>query len=241
MRRRVDQPKRVRLVGRLPSLIRRPALGAWMCALVGISCNQETKTSTTRERSEIVKATGSAAEAPSSPPPVAATVAAALPPRRLCEGQLTHARDVPRKPISRKAALGVKPPGSLLSGQHWTWINLWAAWCAPCKEEMPRLQSFAARLAQSGSVLSLDFVSLDDDERQLEQFLGAQAEGGVKSTFWLREGHERDEWLAAAGLPRDPTLPVQLLVDPKGKVRCTVNGAVSESDYAEVASIVSGL
>jgi thiol-disulfide isomerase/thioredoxin len=223
-------------VGGLPSLNRR-ALGAPLCLLAGLACSKETKPSTTRERSEIVEASDAAPAEPSTPA-AAATVAAALPPHRLCEGQVAHV-PVPRKAISKKSALGAKPPGHLWSG-HWTWINLWAAWCAPCKEEMPRLTAFASRVAQQGGDLSLAFVSLDDDERQLEQFLAAQPDGGVKATFWLREGHERDDWLAAAGLRRDPALPVQLLVDPKGKVRCTVNGAVSDADYGEIAALVSG-
>jgi hypothetical protein len=105
---------------------------------------------------------------------------------------------------------------------------------------MPRLQTFATRLAQSGHELALAFISLDDDERQLEQFLADQPEAGVRATYWLREGHERDEWLAAVGLKRDPTLPVQLLFDPKGKIRCIVNGAVADHDFAEIAAIVGG-
>jgi hypothetical protein len=104
---------------------------------------------------------------------------------------------------------------------------------------MPRLSGFAARISQAGGELALSFVSLDDDERQLEQFLATQPDTGVRATFWLREGHERDEWLAAAGVGKDPSLPVQLLVDPKGKIRCTVSGAVAEQDYAEIAAIVA--
>jgi len=141
--------------------------------------------------------------------------------------------------MSRKTAPGARPVGAPFAAGHWTWVNLWAAWCAPCKEEMPRLQTFATRLAQSGTEVAFSFVSLDDDERQLEQFLAAQPETGVRATFWLREGHERDDWLAAASIGKDPSLPVQILVDPKGKVRCTVNGAVSDLDYAEIAAIVS--
>ncbi len=206
--------------------------------LLGLACNQEAKTQTTRERSEIVKATGSAPTVAPSPPSAAA-LAAVVPPRRLCEGQLARpGRDAPRKPMAKKAALGAKPLGAPFSAGRWTWVNLWAAWCAPCKEEMPRLQTFASRIAQAGGELALAFVSLDDDERQLEQFLSAQPETGVRSTYWLHEGRERDEWLAAAAIGKDPSLPVQLLVDPKGKVRCIVNGAISDQDYAEVAAIV---
>ena len=97
----------------------------------------------------------------------------------------------------------------------WTWINLWAAWCGPCKEEIPRLRRFATRLSQAGKEVNLTFLSLDDDERQLENFLVAQPDDGVRATLWLREGAERDEWLRGAGLSRDPGLPLQLLVDPR--------------------------
>src|SRR6185295_14675311 len=137
-----------------------------------------------------------------------------------------------------KAALGAKAPAPALFAGRWTWVNLWAAWCVPCKEEMPRLQRFAQRLSQGGKEMSLAFVSLDDDERQLEQFLSAQSAEGVRSTYWLREGRERDDWLAGAGVGRDPSLPVQILVDPKGKIRCVVNGAVAEQDFGEIAAMV---
>lgn len=207
--------------------------------LAFMGCQQEVKGSTTRERSEVVKASESAA-APVSPAPVAEATHPAVAARKLCDGQLAKpGRDVPKKPLSRKSTVGARSVGSKLTGAKWTWINLWAAWCAPCKEEMPRLQSFAARLSPSAREFALAFVSLDDDERQLEQFLAAQPEAGVRATFWLREGRERDEWLAAAGLGKDPSLPVQLLVDPKGKIRCTVGGAVGDQDFAEIAAIVA--
>jgi thiol-disulfide isomerase/thioredoxin len=221
-------------MGRLPTLA--------LSVVAGFGCTQEPKGSTTRERSEIVKATESApAPPPSSVPPAGDVTRAAAVPRKLCEGQLAKAgRDVPKKPLSRKAALGARSVGPKLATGKWTWVNLWAAWCAPCKEEMPRLLSLAARLPTAPGDFGLAFVSLDDDERQLEQFLAAQPDAGVRATFWLREGHERDEWLQAAGLGRDPSLPVQLLVDAKGKIRCTVNGAVADQDLAEIASIVAG-
>ena len=38
----------------------------------------------------------------------------------------------------------------------------------------------------------------------------------------------------------DPDLPVHVLVDPKGQVRCVVRGAIEESDLASVKSIVGG-
>jgi len=212
--------------------------------LLTLGCDDDVKrtamASATRERSEVVQATGPAAAPapnPSAPPSPTRPVRAD---RKLCEGQLVKpAHDLPKKPLSRKAAPGARAlPASIATG-GWTWINLWAAWCAPCKEELPRLVSFSARLAKQGHPLELVLLSLDDDERQLEQFLAVQPGEPTRATYWLREGRERDEWLLAAGLPRDPGLPAQLLVDPRGKVRCVVNGAVEEADFAELAGIAA--
>ena len=36
-----------------------------------------------------------------------------------------------------------------------------------------------------------------------------------------------------------PELPQQVLVDPQGKVRCFVEGAVDDGDYAEIAALVA--
>jgi hypothetical protein len=85
----------------------------------------------------------------------------------------------------------------------------------------------------------MSFVSLDDDERQLEQFLGSAPEGTPRATYWLRDGRERDEWLTSMGLPKAPELPVQILVDPRGKIRCVVNGAIETGDYNELATVFS--
>jgi hypothetical protein len=37
----------------------------------------------------------------------------------------------------------------------------------------------------------------------------------------------------------DPELPEQTLVDPEGRVRCFIEGAVEDGDYSEIASLVS--
>jgi thiol-disulfide isomerase/thioredoxin len=245
MRRRIDQPQRLRIVGRLP------ALKAWRVPLCVLACgawsascrddaSQAAARAASRERSEVVAAKGEAAEpkassavSPAAPAPAPTTAA----PRKLCDGQLGKpGRDLTKKPLARKAAPGARNLSATLSSGKWLWINLWAAWCAPCKEEMPRLTAFSSRLAQAGHDVTLAFVSLDDDERQLEQFLAAPGEGLVHATYWLRDGRERDDWLGAMGLPKAPDLPVQLLVDPRGKIRCTVHGAIEDGDFAEIAA-----
>jgi thiol-disulfide isomerase/thioredoxin len=194
------------------------------------------------ERSQVVAAKpGDAAPAPTPVITKVAASAAPKPPRALCAGQLAGTgRAAPKKPISQSVASGESAlPESLPLGGGYTWVNFWAAWCAPCKEEIPRLLRFQQELSRSSPGFKLSFVSLDDDERQLTGFLGSQPASGLRRTHWLKEGREREEWLKAAGLESDPELPFHLLFDPKGKLRCVVKGALEDADLATLRAIVS--
>jgi thiol-disulfide isomerase/thioredoxin len=154
-------------------------------------------------RSEQVVASGSMpASAPSAPAasadPHAAPPVATAAPRNLCAGDgNARGRVVPKTaPGKVEATDGPRLPANLpLSHGGWTWINFWAAWCAPCKEEMPRLLAWQDRLAGAGTPVRVAFVSLDDDPRQLEQFLGQQRPEGVRSSYWLGDGPARAAWL----------------------------------------------
>lgn len=197
-----------------------------------------------KSRSQAVAGTGApVAATPSAVPAPSATQPSDKPRRKLCDGQLAKtARAMPTSDVSRAAAPGsAEPPEKMPVGAgKWTWINFWAAWCVPCKEEMPRLIRWEKKLAEDGKRFRLVFVSLDDDPRQLEQFLRGQSAGGVKSTYWLREGKEREDWLGALEVDTDPELPAHVLVDPGGKARCVINGAVEDEDYEQVAALVGG-
>jgi thiol-disulfide isomerase/thioredoxin len=176
-------------------------------------------------------ASRSAAATPTTPPE---------PPRKLCEKELTQAgRRLPKVTFTPVAAPGVPLPGSTIATDRgrWTWINFFAAWCGPCKEEMPRLKTFEDRLARN---LEVAFVSLDDDERQLRQLLAGtpDAAPAVRSALWLEPGKGRAEWLKGLHMKESPDLPAHVLVDPSGKVRCVVGGAVTDADFANIAAIV---
>jgi thiol-disulfide isomerase/thioredoxin len=224
-------------VGRLPSVAPRAAL----ILLLASSCDDgraHAPALAPSARAEIVHATGPAPAATTAPSAALPKTARAA--RKLCEGQLSKpGRDLPRHKPSRMAAPGeMGGPGPLATGSgRWTWINLWAAWCQPCKNEIPLLRAFANRLEKAGKPMDIVFVSLDDDERQLEQFLREQPSAGLRSTYWLREGRERVEWLADVGVPATQELPVQIWVDPRGKVRCVAEGAIVENDYPEVEKL----
>jgi len=221
-------------MGRLPTL----TLGL-VLAITG--CNDEKKREprATGQRSQSVVATGPV-QAPTAPATQSAPVQAPKKPRVLCAGQLDKpGRELPQKKVSRAAAPGAGAlPEKLAPRGTWTWINFWAAWCAPCKEEMPRLVGWKKKLQAAGKHFDVVFVSLDDDQRQLDEFLEKQPAGGVRASYWLAEGDERTEWLEAAEIEADPELPTHLLVDPQGQVRCRVKGAVEDRDFASLGAIV---
>ncbi len=192
------------------------------------------------ERSEQVIATGSM---PTAAPSVSSShpTGVAPPPRRLCEGAgNAEGRVLSKVAASHAQAPGAPPLDAALPVRRgrWTWINFWAAWCKPCKEEIPRLLGWRDRLANAKTPIFLVFVSLDDDERQLDAFLEQQPPEGLRSSLWLPDGRGRTSWMASLRMKSAPELPEHALVDPSGRVRCFIEGAVEDGDYAEIAALV---
>jgi hypothetical protein len=103
---------------------------------------------------------------------------------------------------------------------------------------MPRLAAWQDKFAKAGAPVRFLFISLDDDPRQLQDFLEHQPQDGVRSSLWLPEGPSRTSVLASLQAKSSPELPEQALIDPNGRVRCFVQGAVDDGDYAEIAGIV---
>jgi thiol-disulfide isomerase/thioredoxin len=158
-------------------------------------------------------------------------------PRKLCADQTP--RPVPKGALKTAAASNAEPPPERLAVGvgKWVWVNLWAAWCGPCKEEIPRIVAWQDKLRAAGVLIDLAFVSLDDDTRETHRFLEAQPANGVKATYWLAEA-DRPAWLGALGLKGATQLPVQALISPAGQVACVIEGAVEDRDYAPLAAFL---
>jgi thiol-disulfide isomerase/thioredoxin len=222
-------------MGRLPSVI----AGA---LLAGSACESRSSTTGAPRSDQIVAAATPSFVAPAASSPTGHPAPLPMRARKLCEGDgNARGRLLPKTPASHAEAAGAPALDGELPrpDRQWMWINFWAAWCGPCKEEIPRLASWRDRLTKAGAPIHLVFVSLDDDERQLDLFLEAQAADGLRTTLWLPEGSTRTSWLKSLRIKPGMELPEHVLVDPSRRVRCFIEGAVDDGDYPEIAALTA--
>jgi len=91
---------------------------------------------------------------------------------------------------------------------HHVWINFWAPWCPPCREEIPRLEG--VYLTHKADGLVVLGVAVRDSEANIRAFV---REVGVMYPIVLDEPGD------VAGRYRALALPVQYWVDRDGVVR----------------------
>jgi len=92
-----------------------------------------------------------------------------------------------------------------LGGQKWelkdlkgkvVLVNFWATWCAPCRKEMPDLQSLYKKHKDKGFVV---LAISDEDESKVKRFASEQ---GVKYPILLDPGKKVWELFQVWGIPR---------------------------------------
>ena len=226
----------------------RPSARHWWVLLIIVGCDEtgdKPALTAPKARSQAVVSETPANQRPvetAGPGKSAGSARVPVTKKAICTGQL----GAPGKPLSSltletQVADGEAPLPEALEVGHgrWTWFNFWAAWCVPCREEIPRLKSWEAELAAGGR-FRLTFISLDDDARQLTKFLHDQPKNGLRGSYWIKEGDQREEWFASVTMEPDPELPAHILVDPKGLARCVLRGAIEDSDLPELRKIVRG-
>ena len=107
-------------------------------------------------------------------------------------------------------------------------LNLWATWCAPCREEMPGLDRLQAQFADRDLVVLALSVDRAGPER-VRKFLD---EVGVKQLHVYR-----DPKAAATRAVKVPGLPATILVDRKGQEVGRVLGIAQWDGPAAVAAV----
>ncbi len=175
---------------------------------------------------------------PAAPPPSRFDAVMATPKdtkadaAEFCEGGST---DGPGTPFAWPALDG-EPPAQVGA---WTWVNVWATWCAPCVEEMPRLQAWEPRLAAEVGPGAVRFLSVDDQADKLTAF--AAAHPGQRTGVRIAEFKDLPGWLPGIGLDAGAVLPIHVFLDAQQRVRCVREGAVGAQDYDTVKHVLGSL
>ncbi len=107
-------------------------------------------------------------------------------------------------------------------------LNLWATWCAPCREEMPALDRLQAMFADRDVIVLALSVDRAGPER-VQKFLD---EIGVQHLHVYR-----DPKAAATRALKVPGLPATLLIDRQGREAGRVLGIAAWDGPAAVAAV----
>jgi thiol-disulfide isomerase/thioredoxin len=119
----------------------------------------------------------------------------------------------------------------------WTWLNIWATWCHPCVDEMPRIAAWRDKLAGGGAKVELVFVSVDENDDDMVAF--AKAHPGAPRSARLADPKSQSAWFTELGLDANPTIPIHVFASPTGHVRCARAGSVVEHDYAAIEQLLA--
>ena len=174
-------------------------------------------------------------KAAASPPPsrvdgVSAVAAKPVDLEGWCDARKTGAD----APTLRLPALDGAP---MASSNGWTWVNVWATWCGPCVEEMPMIREWQGRLAKDGADVNLQFLSVDEKAETLATWKAQHPD--APPTMRTAVYADVKPWLLAMGSDGS-TVPVQILADPEGKVRCVRSGALEKDHYEAIRKVVKG-
>ncbi len=129
---------------------------------------------------------------------------------------------------------GDAPP----KAEGWRWVNLWATWCVPCIEEMPRLQKWEKEMAASG-LGDVVFISADNGPEVLQKFATKHPDLPGVTGPRIADAANLTPWVEGLGLT-GAALPVHIFVDPDDNIRCMRAGGVGENDRVTVESLLDG-
>jgi cytochrome c biogenesis protein CcmG, thiol:disulfide interchange protein DsbE len=131
-------------------------------------------------------------------------------------GPVSQIRDDPAPPLAGRTTAGTDIDLSALRGQI-VLVNVWASWCAPCRQELPLLAE-AAR-AWAGQGVRLIGLDVRDDENQARELLTAVGAAGL-TVIPDPDGSTAVSW-GVRGVPET------FVVDRAGRIRARAQGAVT--------------
>ena len=110
---------------------------------------------------------------------------------------------------------------------HWVFINYWAEWCAPCRYEIPQLNSLNKASTQNDvRVVGVNFDGVDG-----AALLALMQRMSIEFPVATKDPRER------FGYQMPAVLPTTVVLDPDGNVAATLVGPQTESTLRAVMGV----
>ncbi len=103
-------------------------------------------------------------------------------------------------------------------------LNFWATWCAPCKIEMPSLETLYNKFKST----NFDIIAVSND------IFGAKVVKPFVDTYNMTFTVSLDQDLKISNTYGVSSLPTTFLIDPKGNILGVLNGA---EDWANAETL----
>ena len=111
-------------------------------------------------------------------------------------------------------------------------VDFWATWCAPCRQEMPRLAKLDARLRDKR--FHLVTISADDPDQEPAaiEFL---KKSGISGPAYLRRAKDDDKFISFVEPKWSGALPALFLYDRQGKL---VKSFIGETEISAIEAAI---
>jgi thiol-disulfide isomerase/thioredoxin len=137
-----------------------------------------------------------------------ATTATSTPAKRLPDLVFRDLAGHPQKLSSLRGSIAV--------------LSFWATWCAPCREELPRLAKLSQEYAAQGVRFLAISVDAPKDRLRIEPYLHQQ---NFTLDVWLGANSDALDRLGLGNV-----VPATLILDPEGEVIGRILGEAQEPD-----------